>query len=199
MLTRRMFGGLLAGATTALGGVKSGTSDFLKHKILRRPYLADEGIPAKPYWLHDAFFIELAECRAPLRIKATQDGNPEPILEVTVVPRPRERLMLLGLHQLRAENPVKITISSSKSFKLKNFEYKFMRPAFKRVDGMIVFHDPLYKPIPESEFHNQGGVHHRVLYGSGKDVGYSWGGAQSQPGNRMTHIVGEDKDIIYDG
>lgn len=167
MLTRRMFAGLLAGGTAAFAK----TQDLVQHKVLRRPYKSTTTVKAHPHWLYDVVYLDVTECRAPLRVTALQEGNPEPLYQVTLVPRPQERVMLLGMHQCRAEAPVTITVESRKPFRISEMDARFMRPSFRRINGRIVFNDPTYSSLEERGF-EAGGIHHRKMFGPGKDVGY---------------------------
>ncbi len=169
MITRRLFASALAG----LAAAKVSTVGFVQHRILRRPYRFDYTFPPKPYWLYDALFMRATILAAPLRVKGEYPGGDESVFEVSTSPRPGERFMLLGVHGWRAELPLKVSVESRKPFHLSDLLADFMRPNFRRVDGMIVFHDPFYKPVQESEW--QEGPprpHHRKLYGPGKDIGY---------------------------
>jgi hypothetical protein len=172
MITRRLFGSLLAGVTAA----RAVTVDFVQHRILRRPHSWEHVIDAQPYWLYDCLFVT-AFSKAPLRITARAEGDDESMLEITAVPRPSDTFMLRGVHRARAEKPVTIRVESKKPFSVA-IEPKFMRPDFKRVQNaqgvmMLEFYDPFYKNIPEdlSRF-GQGQPHHRILGGPAKDINY---------------------------
>lgn len=146
----------------------------MKHRVLRRPYVHTENVAAHfdPYpMLWDCVYIQ-AECAAPLRIKATRSDIEEPVLEMTVSPRSIERFMLLAVHNLPADQPVAWSIKSMKPFKILLFDAHFMHPPFRRVDGMIVYHNPGFKTHPEPWRFGHAQPHHRKIYGSGKDVGY---------------------------
>jgi hypothetical protein len=102
------------------------------------------------------------------------------IFQVTVTPIPMQldHAMLLGLHRARAEAPVTLRIESRVTFEVYELRATYLRPDFRREqasDGtmMLVFNDPFYKPIAESEFGLlPSAPHHRKIYGPGADVGY---------------------------
>lgn len=170
VVNRRLFFSSLAGLVAGGGLVK----DVVVHRVLRRPYREHAEIPARPYMLCDVLWI-WAEYRAPLRIKVIQDGAQEPMVETTVVPRSGEAFAIMGVHQARAERSARVEITSTQKFKLLGCSISFMHPPFHREDGMVVYHDPFYKPRPEREvFGTDQSLIHRLMPGA--DVRYAGGG-----------------------
>jgi hypothetical protein len=166
-LTRRLFAQSLAGVTAAWGS----TTGFVKYSVLRRPHNHVELVPARHLMLLDCLYIQ-AECEAALRISVRQQGAVEDLLQVSVVPRNRERFLLLGVHGYRAEAETTVTIESRKQFRVIEFSARFMHPPFYRQDGMIHYLNPALGSHPETPGFGWSVPHHRKLYGSGKDVGY---------------------------
>src|SRR5262245_33150617 len=97
-VTRRGFGGLLAGLAAATANAGA----FVQHKVLRRPYVESAVTPARERMLHDVVYLR-GEWQSPLRITVMMSGVDEPLLQATMTPRPDEaRIRLLGLHGARA-------------------------------------------------------------------------------------------------
>ena len=173
-MTRRLFGSVLASSGAAMASAGRSTTEFVQHKVLRRPYSFGEVIQPRQRQLYDCLFLEFASCSAEVRVRAQFDGQDESAFEVTVAPHPSgSSVALLGLHGYRAQVPLKISISSRKTFKLTSVSAHFMHPGFRRMDGMIVYNDPSYTPIPEAELDKYGpqGMHHRLY--PADDVRYS--------------------------
>lgn len=171
-ISRRALAKLFSGAVAAGGSAVAATGGFVRHRILRRPYRHVERVEAVPRKLLDALHVQCGQVNAPLRIKVTQPSNPESLLEVTVAPRSGECFQLLGVHGYREEEDTWVEIESRKPFKVKYITMSHMFPAFRREGGMIVYHDPFYKPHPETLLFGQASPHHRKLFGPGKDIGY---------------------------
>lgn len=165
-ITRRGFGSILAGLLSA----SQVPVEFVRHRILRRPYKHSHTFDPYPYMLYDALFVQ-GTYQAALRVTAKYPGAEEPILQATVSPRDKERFMLLGVNNHRAELSLEVTIESSRPFKAE-VAAKYMHPGFRREDGMIIYHDSFYKPRAESPGFGMAVAIHRKIYGPGKDVGY---------------------------
>lgn len=130
-----------------------------------------ELIEPMPYALHDCIYIYMGKVvGGPIRFNCQVNGND--VFSVILQLRPGERAMILGVHRFRAERPMLFTAESPAPFIIDRVEARFMNPDFRREDGMIIFADPHYQPIPEAEFRSVGEVHHRKVFGPGKDVGY---------------------------
>jgi hypothetical protein len=167
-MTRRLFATALSGAASALASAR----EFAVHSVLRRPYRVIEVIPEQDCMLIDCLFVR-AKCSAPLRFKATAPGEEEPVLALTAVPRSDERVMLLGLHGFIASRPLTVQIDSSRPFELEEFSARYMHPGFRRVDGMIVYNNPIFLTHQDwPGFAINVPWHHRKMFGPGKDVGY---------------------------
>jgi hypothetical protein len=135
-----MLAGATAGATQLSG--------FVQHKLLKRPYVETKVIPPIDHKLYDCILLS-GEFNAPVRVTAIKDGDPEPVAQMTVCPNPGQQTKLLAVHRLKATSQVKITIQSTKPFKLHQFSIKTMHPPFQRVDGQIRYHDPEFSPHPD--------------------------------------------------
>lgn len=149
-MTRRFFAKAAAGASAAIATASAtgaAISDTVMHKVLRRPYVQIRTCEAKSYKLFDCLTLKVT-AHAPVRVKAEFEGDQEAVLELTTVPNAAP-LRLLGVHSTRAERPMKITLSSKKPFKIHQLDAVYMNPSFKRVDGMLIFNDPFYKPIQD--------------------------------------------------
>jgi hypothetical protein len=167
-MTRRLFATVLSGAASALAS----TREFAVHTVLRRPFRVTEIIPDRDHMLIDCVFVR-AKCAAPLRFKATVPGKEEPVLALTAVPRSEERVMLLGLHGFIASRPLTVQIDSSRPFELQEFSALYMHPGFRRVDGMIVYNNPIFASHQDwPGFARNVPWHHRKMFGPGKDIGF---------------------------
>jgi len=167
-MTRRAFGGVLAGLAAATASAKG----FVQHKILKRPYYAEAWLEPYPRAMLLDCLLLAADTNAALRIKITALGEEESLLEVTVRPKPNERMMLLGIHGEPADRPMLLRIESAKPIKDLWVKACHMRPPFRVEDDMMIFHD---KRFPPEKMHGFIGSHqpiHRKLFGPGKDIGY---------------------------
>lgn len=128
-------------------------------------------IGPRPLALFDCIYVHMGQVvGGPIRFKCEVGGND--VFGVILQLRPSERAMILGVHRFRAEQQMLLTAESQYPFIIDRVEVKFMNPDFRREDGLVIFNDPYYQPIPESEFRSVGEVHHRKVFGPGKDVGY---------------------------
>ena len=173
-MTRRLFGSVLASSGAVLASAGRSTTEFVQHKVLRRPYTFTETVASKPRQLHDCLFLDFSSCGAEVRVSLKFEDQKESVLEATVAPHPGgSNIALLGVHGHRAEMPLKITLSSRKPFRLASLSAQFTHPGFRRVNGMIVYNDPFYTPIPEGDLckYGQEKMHHRLY--PADDVRYS--------------------------
>jgi hypothetical protein len=135
---------------------------------------------ARPWWLFDSVHLAV-RCNSVLRVKAFLTDKPDTVILMTII-SPRtdqiDAVMFLGMHSGRAEQDVTIQVEGPRPFEVFRFDATYMRPAFKReqnADGemVLVFMDPFYQPLLESEVGvEHASPHHRKLYGPGRDVGY---------------------------
>lgn len=145
---------------------------------VRRPISCffDVAIDPRPYMLFDCLYIYIGdECPTPLTFEANISGFPEAVMISRSIVRPLERVMLLGVHDFPAEAGLRLTITSTSPFSINGVDPRFKRPPFRREDGMIIYNDPRYPSHPESFNPGAGSdpVHHRKVFGPGKDVGFS--------------------------
>lgn len=111
VLTRRMFGGLLVLAGRAWGQ----TTDFVSHRIMRRPYVWQSFEMARKG--HDWWSLWLAvEARAPVRVTISRPGAAESLVEALVQPARAKSMGVSSVRDLSAEGPITVRIESAKPF-----------------------------------------------------------------------------------
>lgn len=121
---------------------------FFWHSVLRRPWQMDVTMPGQSGKLLDCIILSFGITPPQLHVKVTQRGEPV-LLEMTIRPRTQENVILKGVHGCYGEKETTISVSAPQKFRLDNLSFRFMLPAFRRIDGMIVYYDKHFSPHKE--------------------------------------------------
>lgn len=168
VFTRRVFGGLFAGAATALASTK----DFVQEKILRRPFYMEVEAPARQHMLMDVIRM-FSKKGGVFTIIVKYKGAVEPLLQITQLFRPEEMILLRGVHDHYGDHDVQIRIESSKKIQMEGCYLVYKHPNFRRIDGMIEYHDPHFLPHLDNGHGVGVDLHHRILGGHSKDIEFA--------------------------
>ena len=146
-MTRRIFAGLIAGASTALAS----TRDVIQHKILRRPYRQEFGPfggVERRLFSHIGFTLTPT---APVRVSVYMEGQPEPLSMFTTGTFTGQRTgSINSVEGLVAVVRLRVVMESRVPFTVEGIRPVYTMPPFRRENGEIIFQDPRFGTEPET-------------------------------------------------